>query len=267
MKALLIRSATQARYVLTGACLLLCAFQIVLIGQAAEIQRTQAFGRLAELMPAFLQRGLGGHAMLLATFRGTVAFGYFHPVVCLVVTFVAMYVASEPAHEIESGLVDLELARAVPRHRLITRSLILALLAIAATTALMFAGTSLGMRLFGAGALGMPSIDMRARLLLNLSALAAAFAAFALWLASGAKRWTTAFTTAALSAVVLYLLDFLAIGWPAVRPIAWVSPFHYFPGLSVVAGDSPLQRDVSVLLATAALFTAGAYWRFGRRDL
>jgi RNA polymerase sigma factor (sigma-70 family) len=45
-------------------------------------------GRIvAELMPAFLQRGLGSKAMLLATFRGTVAFGYFHPVVCLIVAF------------------------------------------------------------------------------------------------------------------------------------------------------------------------------------
>ena len=37
------------------------------------------------LLPEFLQRGLGSKAMLLATFKGTVAFGYFHPVVCMLV--------------------------------------------------------------------------------------------------------------------------------------------------------------------------------------
>src|SRR5436190_1740547 len=83
------------------------------------------------------------------TFRGLVAFGYFHPVICALLAAVAMYVTTEPAHEIESGLVDLELARALPRHRLLTRSLLLAVATIAGGLVLMFAGTSAGGRLFG----------------------------------------------------------------------------------------------------------------------
>jgi ABC-type transport system involved in multi-copper enzyme maturation permease subunit len=267
VKALLLRSAAQARYVLIGAFVLLFAFQLILIGQAEEIQRTQTFGRVADLMPAFLQRGLGSRAMLLATFRGTVAFGYFHPVVCLLVALVAMYLATEPAHEIESGLVDLELARSVPRRRLITRSLLLAELSIAAGVVLMGAGTAAGRWLFGVDAADMPPLAMRARLLLNLAATASSFAAFAVFVAARSRRWSTAFTTGALSAVLLYLLDFLAIGWRPVRLIAWISPFHYYPALSVVAGDSALGRDVAILFGIAAVFCAGAYWSFARRDL
>ena len=86
--------------------------------EAAEVERSNAFASVANLMPGFMQRGLGSRAMLLATFRGTVAFGYFHPVVCILVAVLAMYFATELAHEVEAGLVDLELARAVPRHRL-----------------------------------------------------------------------------------------------------------------------------------------------------
>lgn len=267
MRALLARSAAQARYLLIGAYALVFAFQVVLIGQAAEIQRTQAFGRMAELVPGFLQRGLGSHALLLATFRGTVAFGYFHPVVCLTVTLVAMYLATEPAHEIESGLVDLELARSVPRHRLITRSLVLAECSIAVAVALMAAGTSLGPRLFDVAQMEMPSAAIRAGLLLNLAATASCFAAFALWLATVSRRWTTAFTTGALTAVVLYLVDFLAIGWRPAQAIAWLSPFHYYAALGILAGDSALGRDVGVLFGAAAVFSAAAYWCFGRRDL
>ncbi|HXT31125.1 MAG TPA: hypothetical protein VN716_17635, partial [Vicinamibacterales bacterium] len=113
MIALLQRSAVQARYVLIGSFALLFGFQLVIVGQAAEIERTQSFSRLAELLPGFLQRGLGSRAMLLATFKGTVAFGYFHPVVCVLLSIVAIYVMTEPAHEVEAGLVDLELARSV----------------------------------------------------------------------------------------------------------------------------------------------------------
>lgn len=267
MMALLARSAAQTRYLLIGAYLLLFGFQLVIVGQAAEIQRSSSFGRVADLMPAFLQRGLGSQAMLLATFRGTVAFGYFHPVVCLIVTLVAMYIATEPAHEVESGLVDLELARAVPRHRLMTRSLLFALLAIAGATGLMGAGTLLGAWLFDASAMDLPSAETRARLLVNLAATAACFTGFALLVAAFSRRWSTAFTTAALTTVVLYLLDFLAIGWPLVRQIAWVSPFHYYPALAIVAGASSFGRNVAILMGATAACVAGAYWRFSRRDL
>jgi ABC-type transport system involved in multi-copper enzyme maturation permease subunit len=267
MRALLLRSLSQARYLMVGSYLLLCAFQMILIGQAEEIQRTQTMGRMAELLPAFLQRGLGSKAMLLATFRGLVAFGYFHPVVCLVVTFVAMYVATEPAHEIESGLVDLELARAVPRRRLVTRSLLLAHLAIAGSVALMGFGTWLGGIVFAVDAREMPSLATRVALLVNLAAVASCFSGFALLIATLSRRWSTAFTTAALTAVVLYLLDFLAIGWRPVREISWISPFHYYPALSILAGDAPLARDVTVLIGAGAVCVAGAYLAFGRRDV
>jgi ABC-type transport system involved in multi-copper enzyme maturation permease subunit len=267
MMTLLRRSASQARYPLLGAFALLFGFQLIIVGQAAEIERTTSFSRMAELLPAFLQRGLGSKAMLLATFKGTVAFGYFHPVVCVLVSVVAMYVATEPAHEVESGLVDLELARSVPRHRLLTRSLLLAGLSVTCALLLMFGGTAAGAWIFDAGGLGLPSIGVRLRLLLHLGGVAACFGGFALLLAASSRRWTTAFTTAALTAVVDYLLDFLAIGWRPMRAIVWVSPFHYYPALSIVAGDAPEWRNLAVLYSVAAAFAAVAYWQFQRRDL
>ena len=267
MIALLRRSAAQARYVLIGGCALLFGFQLVIVGQAAEVERNSSFGRMAELMPAFLQRGLGSKAMLLATFKGTVAFGYFHPVVGLLVVLMAMYVTTEPAHEVESGLVDLEHARSVPRHRLLTRSLLLAGLATGCALLLMFAGTAAGGRLFDAGRMGLPSVEIRARLLLHLAGVAACFGGFALLLATSSRRWTTAFTTAALTAVVLYLVDFLAIGWRPIRAVAWLSPFHYYPALSIIAGDAPVWRNAVILFGAAGAFVAAAYWQFARRDL
>src|SRR5688572_13054668 len=78
---LVLRSAVQSRHILLGGMVVFCIFQILLIAHAAEIERSQAFGRVAELMPGFLQRGLGAQAMQLATFKGSVSFGYFHPVI------------------------------------------------------------------------------------------------------------------------------------------------------------------------------------------
>jgi ABC-type transport system involved in multi-copper enzyme maturation permease subunit len=267
MMALLRRSASQARYVLLGAFCVLCGFQIIIVGQAAEIERTQSFSRLADLLPAFLQRGLGSKAMLLASFKGTVAFGYFHPVVCMLVSVIAMYLTTEPAHEVESGLVDIELSRSLPRHLLLTRSLLLAEASIVAAVLLMGLGTWIGVRLFAAGDLDLPRPAVMARLLLHLLAVASAFGGFALFVASRSRRWTTAFTTVVLLAVVFYMIDFLAIGWRPMRVVSWLSPFHYYPALSIVAGDAPVWGNLVVLFSAASAWVALAYWNFERRDL
>lgn len=267
MIALLLRSAARARFVLLGGGLLLCAFQIVIIAQAAEIQRTNAFSSMGNLMPTFLQRGMGNRVMLLATFKGTVAFGYFHPVVCLLISAIVMFITTEVAHEIEAGLVDLELARAVPRRRLLTRSLIFAHAAIVLLLLLMAAGTWLGIRVFDAAALDVPPVRMRLALLVNLFALASCFGALALLVAASARRWAPAFTAVALTSVVTYIVDFLALGWTPAKSIAWLSPFHYYPALWIVAGDADTARNLGILLTASAVMTAAAYWQFQRRDL
>jgi ABC-type transport system involved in multi-copper enzyme maturation permease subunit len=261
------RSAVQARYVLFGCLALLTAFQIIIVGQASALEEAHSFGRMAELVPAFLQRGLGSQSMLLVTFKGTVAFGYFHPVAAVLVAVLAIYFATEPAHEVESGLVDLVLARAVPRHVVVTRSILLAAGAVIAAVLLMALGTQLGLRVFASPEFDAPSAATRARMLVHLAGVAWCFGGVALAIAAGARRWSTAFTTAALAAVVLYLVDFLAIGWPPMRAIAWISPFHYYPALSILAGTAPPWRNLGILLSTSVILCAIGYWRFNRRDL
>lgn len=267
LAALAWRSVVQARYVLLGSLCLLAGFQIVIVGQASAIEEAHSFSRMAEFVPAFLQRGLGSKSLLLATFKGTVAFGYFHPVVAVLTAVLAIYFATEPAHEIEAGLVDLTLARAVPRHAVITRALLLALGAILVAVMLMALGTWVGLRLFASPTFSAPSAVTSALLLGHLAAVAACFGAFGLAVAASARRWSTAFTTAALAAVVLYLVDFLAIGWPVMRSVAWISPFHYYPALDIVAGETPPPRYIAILLSATSVFSAVAYWRFTHRDL
>jgi ABC-type transport system involved in multi-copper enzyme maturation permease subunit len=261
------RSAVQSRYVLLGCLFLLTGLQIVIVGQASALEEAHGFSRMAEFVPAFLQRGLGNKSFLLVTFKGTVALGYFHPVVAMLVAVLAIYFVSEPAHEVESGLVDVTLARSMPRHYVMTRSLLLACAAVGAAIVLMGAGTQLGLRLFGSPEFEAPSAVVSAQLLLHLAGVALCFAGLGLAVAAGARRWSTAFTTAALIAVLTYLLDFLAIGWPLMRPIAWISPFHYYPALSIIAEDAPPWRNLAMLLSAAAAFSALGYWRFSRRDL
>lgn len=265
--ALLRRTVVQARYVLVGCLGLLWGLQLVIVGQASAIADQNSFGRMAELVPAFLQRGLGSRAMLLATFQGTVAFGYFHPIVVILIVVVAIYLATEPAHEVEAGLVDLEVARSLPRHMLITRSLVSAAGAVMTATMLMAFGTWLGLRVFASPSYGGPSWRTLLTLLVHVAGVAAVFAGLGAAIAAGARRWSTAFFTTALVAVMLYLLDFLSIGWPMMRTLTWISPFAYYPALSIIAGEAPAARNLAILFSSAAVLCAIGYWRFERRDL
>jgi ABC-2 type transport system permease protein len=264
--ALIQRSAAQARYPLLGGALIFFAFQVLLIAHATEIERSSGFGRIADLVPQFLQRGLGAQALLLATFKGSVSFGYFHPVIVCAVSLIAIYIATEPAHEVESGLVDLVLARSVPRHRILTRSLLLSMAAAVGLTALMLCGTYVGLRTI-APEFAWPSLRLLAMLAIHLVAVAWCCAAIALFVAASVNRWTTAFTIGAGVVIVGYLVDFLAIGWPPARVIAWAFPFNYYPALLIVGGTAHTARDLGILFTATVVFSALAYWKFERRDL
>lgn len=265
--ALVRRSAAQMRYAVLGSLLLTFALQLVLVGQAVSIQESQSFANVASLIPGFIGRGLGRDALLLASFKGTVMLGYFHPLLCVLIPAVAMYAATEPAHEVESGLVDLVLARSMPRAVVLTRSLIVALLYSVAAISVMALGTYTGVLLFDGARYELPSANLIARLLLHVFAVCCCFAGYGLFTGVSSKRWATAFTTGVLTAVFAYLVDFLALGWPVMRLAAYLSPYRYYHALAIASGTAREAVDYAVLFGTAAAFTSAAYWRFQRRDL
>jgi ABC-type transport system involved in multi-copper enzyme maturation permease subunit len=267
LAALIGRSASQMRYGIAGSLALACAFQIVLVGEAVRLAKTQSFGLVAGLLPQFLQRGLGNQLMTVASFQGTIIFGYVHPLVCLLIPLVAMYAATEPAHDVEARLVDLVLARSMRRSLLLTRSLLLAAAYIVAAALLTAAGTWGGVELFHARPYGVPSVPVIAQLLWHLIALAFSVAAFGLCLGAFMRRRAGAFTAGALIVVLLYVIEVLAVGSPVLERLASLSPFHYDDAFAIAAGQAPELRDLAVLAGAAAVFSAAAFWRFGRRDL
>ena len=261
------RSAAQIRYAVLGSLVLTFALQLVLVGQAVSIQESQSFGNVANLIPGFIGRGLGSEALLLASFKGTVMLGYFHPLLCVLIPAIAMYAATEPAHEIESGLVDLVLARSLPRAVVLTRSLVVGLLYSAAAISVMALGTYTGVLLFDGARYELPPLSLIARLLLHVFAVCCCFAGYGLFAGASSKRWASAFTTGVLTAVLAYLVDFLALGWPVMRWAAYLSPYRYYHALAIASGTAWEARDYVLLFGAGVVFSVAAYWQFQRRDL
>ena len=259
------RSLARHRALILGLGALLSGFQFLLVVVATNLQRQGLFAQAAALVPPFMQEALGG--ILVASFGGTVALGFFHPVVMLAFSCGAIYLASEPAGEVEHGLVDLVAARPVPRHLLIARSFIVYAGTTMAIVGLMFVANEAAVRLLAPQ--GVPLIS-RSRLLwvaANLLAVVWCLGGAGLAVAAGARRRGAAAGSTSLLAVSLYLLHFAAAAWPKLRPAARISPFHYYESMPTLLGFSQPVRNIGGLLIATSILVAIAQVIYARRDL
>ncbi len=246
---------------------ILAAFQLIMVLTATVYQSANSFETLISLVPASLQRAMGPSMLTLASFQGIVTFGYFHPVAVLVLVLGAAYVATEMAGEVEWGLFDLELARPIARHWIVTRSLILAFGLTLSGAIAMACATWVGLAVFAPDGARWPSAWTLFQLGAHLVMLGWCFAAGGAAVAAFARRRGSAFGIVALSTVFLYLVSVVADLWRPAAPLRWISPFHYYSGVAVVNGAASTGFDLAVLAIPVLVFSLIAYWQFGRRDL
>jgi ABC-2 type transport system permease protein len=263
--AMIVRSLSRMRGVLIGVACLVTLFQVVLVLEARSYDQANMYELLGRMTPDFVQRWLGDSIATLASFRGMVAVGYFHPIIVLLVSMVAAYAASEPAGDAEAGYVDLLLSRPVPRRSLITRSAVVFLVCPPALALLMLAATWAAMAAF-APAARWPSLATMLTLAAHLVAVAWCFGALALAVASVVWRRGSALASAAIAAVSLYLTNVVAASWAPARIVDVVSPFHYYRATGILAGQTSPIHDLLVLGSASAALVALAYWRFSARD-
>lgn len=263
MLTLVGRALGRAAWPFAAVAALLATFQIALIAAAMSLAERGNFERLAEAVPGFVRDFLG---RALMSFAGMATIGYFEPVPVLMVILLAAYIATEPAAEIESGLVDLVLARPLPRYWLITRTILAGALLTIGVAAAMALSMWAGLWWLAPGQ-EWPTAASVLRLTVYLLAIAWCFGALALVTAASVRRRATALLLVAVGAVAAYLLETLGEGWPPAAAISRLSPFHYFPGARLLEGRADMTFDLSVLGSITVAAVAAAYWRFDRRDL
>ncbi len=266
LAALAARSFARARGLLLSLAALLCGFQVLVIVSAREIYRSQMFSQLTSLIPSGLQQMAGG--LVFTSFTGLASFGFFHPIVILVFVEAAIFLAAEPAWEVEAGLVDLTLARPVPRAMMIVRTLLVAFGAAAAVALLMGISTRVALLAFAPPGIPWPRLKTTVLLATNLVLLAWCFAGLSLLVATMVRRRSAALGIAGLAAVLLYLLNVLAQLWRPAYSLRVISPYYYYnaPALLVLAGNT-WQRDLAVLLGLTLVLSMAAYVVYSRRDL
>jgi ABC-2 type transport system permease protein len=264
MLTLIGRSLDRCKGLFAAVAMLLAAFQTALVAIATSFEEGQGFERLLGLVPAFLQEGL---APALASFGGLVSLTFYEPVIVLLAVAFAIYLAAEPAGDVESGLVDLLLARPLPRHRFVTRSLVIMTGAAIVLPAVMALTMWACLALFAPSSAKWPELRTVLLLGVQLAAVTWCFGGAGLAASAWSRRRGAAVATVGVAAVTMYLMDSVGDAWASAAWLAWLSPFHAFHGARILAGTSDPVRDLSVLFALGAAGVALAYWRFERRDV
>lgn len=264
MLTLLRRSCGRLAWMTAALALLLAIFQLAIVGTAVSLEGAGDFGRLVDAVPAFVRETIGP---ALGSFAGMTVLVYFEPLVILLMCLFTTYVASELAGDVESGLVDLLLARPVLRAALVTRSVILMTALPGALVLTMGVTNWIGLVLLAPEGAAWPEPRIVGLMMAHLFAVAWCIGGVALGLSASLSRRSAVLALMTLVVVATDMIHTVAAltGWfPILR---WLSPFHYFQGTAIITGTVPAARNMAFLFGVGSAGVAVAYWQFRRRDV
>ena len=265
--ALILFSLRRVRILVLTVGVLLGAFQILLIAYGSSMHRSGGFSALANYMPPFLRELMGPAVAVMMSFSGIVTIGYFHLVVMGALVALSISIATTPASEVETGFSDFVLARPIARHWLITRTILVLVLAMTAVLGCMALGTAVGLTSMAPLDARRPSPNVIRALILNLALLMTCWGGIALAVASIARRRGAAGAIVGVTALAAFLLDYLGRLWKPLSTIAKLSPFRYYSPMDLIMGKALPLQHVVVLSSVAVAAFVTAYILFARRDI
>jgi hypothetical protein len=266
LRLLLALSLKRARNLLIAMGLLLAGFQVLLVFVAGSVERADEFEQIAELLPPFMRALLGPSLTSVMSFKGVVCIGYFDLIIVVALLALTIALATLPASEVETGFADLILARSLPRHWIITRTIVLLLLVLGLMLALMMAGTWIGLATVAPKNATWPTPTMIGALAFNLAMLMLCWGGVALALAAACRRAVASSITGLLAFASL-LLDLTGRLWPPAERLAQLSPFRYFVPFDLVMGRTLPIGNILLLWAVAMTGFILAYYFFSQRDI
>jgi hypothetical protein len=263
--ALLAHSLKRYRLLLASTCMILALFQVLFCVAAATLAQSNSIGALAALIPAPVRELLGPNLITMISFSGIACLGYFHIAVIGVLAGVVIAIATEPALELQSRFLDLVLSHPISRNWVILRTCLLIAVSSLLLAGGMGVGSTAGIRWFAPE--NLPLLKTVRLLVLNLSVLILAWGGIALALAAAARRRAAPAAIAGALVMTTYLVDYLARVWEPARRVSWLSPFHYYNPLGIIATGVLPAGNLGILAAVAAASSLIALVIFARRDL
>jgi ABC-2 type transport system permease protein len=239
-------------------------FEIFMVWISNSVDMGPDFELLLEAVvpPAMLRLILNQFGM--TSFVSAVAFGFKHPLVLVAAVSVVITAASVPAAERETGLLDLIVARPVPRQRYLAAHVLLLLFIALVFPLALLAGAATGIAITGRGDEAAWTTYMAAAA--ALTPLLLLIGAYTLWFGAGARRRGSAIAPAIGLTLAFYMYEVLASMWQRLEPYEWATVFYFFAPVGQVTGEAG-AREPLILLALAVGVFALAFYRFAQQQL
>jgi ABC-type transport system involved in multi-copper enzyme maturation permease subunit len=264
MIALVVRSLGRVKILSASLAIVLIALQLAIIAAAVSLAGEGRFDQLAQIVPAFARSVMGP---ALTSFGGMVLFFYFDPLIVMLLVQFTIYLASEPAGEVEFSLVDLVLARPLARHVIVSRSFLVMAIGTLLMSGAMQATTWAGLWWMAPPNEQWPAPRTVFSMSAHMTLIAWCFGCAALAASGWARRRGAVVGGIGVVAIAAYLVELLESIWAPARDLARFSPFHYYGATGIMTGTAQESRNLAILGATALAAMAIAYWRYQRRDL
>jgi len=237
-------------------------FMVMLVIEANILSLAQVFFKQ---FPPMVQQLVSEELLAQFSIGGAVAFGYNHPLVLIILTFVAITLpAKHIAGEIETGA--LELMFSLPLNRI---KLAISLWAFSAATLLVIvAGAWIGSMV---GRVYYPQLGEIPfhrviwiglhlwLLMLVINAMAFAVSVFSREQSKVAQR------TAGM-VLLLYFLFYASKFSETIHGLKYVSLFYYYQPQEIIFGKIPIWGDI-LLLSMLLLLMTGSIYTFKNRDI
>lgn len=186
---------------------------------------------------------LGGDSINLTRSLDVLSIGYVHPLTQTILCIWAVGRASSAiAGEIDRGTMELLLAQPIARSRLILAHFLVDLIVIPMLCLSMWAGTWIGLAIFGEiefgsrSAIGSLRADPMSILpaLGNVAALLFAVSGTTIWLSARGRFRGRVLGLAVLITLLQFLVNVVALLWSGIAPLRPFSVFYYYQPQQII---------------------------------
>jgi len=264
VRTLLGRQLWHLRWILSALMLGLVGFEMLVIHLAQAFDAGPGIDQLLGMLPQLLQ-DLVNSQIATTTFPAFVAFGFMHPAAMVGCFAVLLMLATTPPGDRDSGLLDLLLARPLPRRTYLAASVAGVVLASLVLPCCILLGCALGLATVEVE--GQQPWTDYVPACAQLSGLLLAFGGLGLAIATTARRRGTAIARSVSLILLCYAIDTLSRFSTLLGPLIWATPFAYFdPIRAALEPDFPWIGQLT-LWGVFGLSTLLSFRRFETRDL
>ncbi len=264
MDGVFARNLHHAARLLVALCVAATAAEVLFVQVAAALDTGPGITNMVQMLLRSV-RLMFSEQFSLASFSAAIAFGFQHPAIVGMGLAFVIAACTIPAGERESGVLDLLLARPIPRWRYLAAAAALALVGVLLFLLMLLLGTIVGL-----STVTVPDAVPWTRYLMSavgLGFLLFAFAGIALAFGATARRRGQAVARIVGLALAFYLVDVFAerLAWMAW--LRWASPFHYFRPVQSAVFQQTSLTHLAVLVAIGVVGATVAFVRFEREDV